>query len=368
MDDGAYMRRALKLAEKGMGWTSPNPIVGAVIVKNGRIIGEGYHLRYGEKHAERNALDSCRESPTGAVMYVTLEPCCHYGKQPPCVEAILEAGIRRIVIGSSDPNPKVSGKGVRILREHGVEVTEHVEEAACDALNQIFFHYIRTGQPYVAMKYAMTMDGKIAAYTGKSQWVTGTKAREHVQRLRQQYSGIMVGMGTVLADDPSLTCRIRGGKNPVRIICDSMLRTPLDSRLIETAGEVPTILATACKDPSRCGVYQDKGCRVLTVPGADGRVDLQELVRTLGRMEIDSILLEGGGTLNWSALRSGIVQKVFCYMAPKLFGGAKAKTPVEGSGCADPNEAVKIKEIKIRQIGEDYLMEGMVDRDVYRDH
>ena len=175
-------------------------------------------------------------------------------------------------------------------------------------------------------------------------------------------------MGTVLADDPSLTCRIRGGKNPVRIICDSMLRTPLDSRLIETAGEVPTILATACKDPSRCGVYQDKGCRVLTVPGADGRVDLQELVRTLGRMEIDSILLEGGGTLNWSALRSGIVQKVFCYMAPKLFGGAKAKTPVEGSGCADPDEAVKIKEIKIRQIGEDYLMEGMVDRDVYRDH
>ena len=153
-----------------------------------------------------------------------------------------------------------------------MEVTEHVEEAACDALNQIFFHYIRTGQPYVAMKYAMTMDGKIAAYTGKSQWVTGTKAREHVQRLRQQYSGIMVGMGTVLADDPSLTCRIRGGKNPVRIICDSMLRTPLDSRLIETAGEVPTILATACKDPSRCGVYQDKGCRVLTVPGADGRV------------------------------------------------------------------------------------------------
>ncbi len=226
MNDTGYMRMALELAKKGMGWTAPNPMVGAVIVKDGRIIGQGWHERWGEAHAERNALASCLEPPEGATMYVTLEPCCHHGRQPPCTDAILEAGIRRVVVGAGDPNPLVAGKGIRILQEHGVAVTEHVLEAECRKLNEVFFHFIRTKRPFVVMKYAMTMNGKIAAYTGASKWITGETAREHVQTQRHRYTGIMVGVGTVLADDPMLTCRIPDGKQPVRIVCDTSLRTP----------------------------------------------------------------------------------------------------------------------------------------------
>ena len=238
MNDAEYMRLALALAERGRGWTAPNPMVGAVIVKDGAVIGQGWHERYGEPHAERNALAACAADPTGATMYVTLEPCCHHGKQPPCVEAILASGIRRVVIGSADPNPLVAGKGVAILRAHGVEVTENVLREECDALNRIFFRYITTGWPFVSMKYAMTMDGKIAAYTGASKWVTGETARSHVQQQRHRFRGIMVGVGTVLADDPLLTCRMENGRNPVRIICDTQLRTPPQAQVVRsgTAG------------------------------------------------------------------------------------------------------------------------------------
>ncbi len=219
--DEYYMRRAIALAKKGEGWCHPNPMVGAVIVKEGRIIGEGYHARRGELHAERNAIKSLTESAAGAAIYVTLEPCCHYGRTPPCTEAILEQGITRVVIGSRDPNPKVAGKGAAILREAGLTVEEDFLKEECDALNPVFFHYITTKTPYVVMKYAMTMDGKIAAKTGDSKWITGEAARERVQEMRHACMGIMAGIGTVLADDPLLTCRIPGGRNPVRIICDS---------------------------------------------------------------------------------------------------------------------------------------------------
>ena len=361
------MRRAIELAKKGEGFTSPNPMVGAVIVKDGRIIGEGgYHERYGGLHAERNALASVTESPKGAVIYVTLEPCCHYGKQPPCVDAILEAGIARVVTGSDDPNPLVAGKGFKRLIEHGVEVTTHVEKEACDALNPVFFHYIQTGIPYVAMKYAMTMDGKIAAYTGQSKWITGEEARAFVQKLRHRYTGIMAGAGTVLADDPRLTCRIPGARQPVRIICDTRLRIPSDANVVETAKEIPTILATCQADPDRIRPFEEKGCQVLTLPEEDGHVDLRTLMRELGKRQIDSILLEGGGTLNWSALKSGIVQKVYCFTAPKLFGGIDARTPVEGRGVASPREAFSLTHLKVTQVGEDLLIEGEVDTDVYR--
>ena len=222
MNDVEYMRLALALAERGRGWTAPNPMVGAVIVKDGAVIGQGWHERYGEPHAERNALAACTADPAGATMYVTLEPCCHHGKQPPCVDAILASGIRRVVIGSADPNPLVAGKGVAILRSRGVEVTESVLREECDALNRIFFHYITTGRPFVSMKYAMTMDGKIAAFTGASKWVTGETARRHVQQQRHRFRGIMVGVGTVLADDPLLTCRMENGRNPIRVICDTI--------------------------------------------------------------------------------------------------------------------------------------------------
>ena len=355
-----YMALALELAERGQGWAAPNPMVGAVIVKDGRIIGQGWHERYGGLHAERNALAACMESPAGAVMYVTLEPCCHYGKQPPCVDAILEAGIRRVVVGSADPNPLVAGKGIAILRAHGVEVTQHVLEAECDQLNRVFFHYITNGRPYVVMKYAMTMDGKIATYTGASKWVTGKAARDHVQQLRHRYSGIMVGVGTVLADDPSLECHMAGGKNPVRIICDTHLRTPLNAQVVATAGKTPTILATCCTEQSRQAPYLRAGCRVLCLPPKGGHVDLVRLMEQLGQMQIDSVLLEGGGTLNWAALESGIIQRVYTYIAPKLFGGKDAKTPVEGVGVPVPGAAFHLKNSCISRLEEDLLIESEV--------
>lgn len=366
MDDIKYMRQALKLAEKGCGWTAPNPMVGAVIVKDGRVIGEGWHEKYGQPHAERNALASCKESPKGATIYVTLEPCCHHGKQPPCVDAILEAGISRVVVGSGDPNPLVGGKGISILREHGIEVTENVLREECDRLNEVFFHYIQTQRPFVVMKYAMTMDGKIAAYTGESKWVTGEEARNHVQQQRHRLQGIMVGAGTVLADDPSLTCRIEGGKNPIRIICDSRLRTPLHAQVITTAKQVPTILATCCTDREKQQEYEAAGCQIIVVKEKDGHVDLRQLMEKLGERNIDGILLEGGGTLNWSALESGIVQKVQTYIAPKLFGGQKAKTPVEGIGIPTPSEAFILKNSTITRLGEDFLIESEVDYGVHR--
>lgn len=300
-------------------------------------------------------------------MYVTLEPCCHHGKQPPCTAAVLEAGIRRVVIGSSDPNPLVSGKGVEILREHGVEVTEHVLQEECDRLNEVFFHFIRTGRPFVVMKYAMSMDGKIAAYTGASRWITGEAAREHVQRQRHRYTAIMAGVGTVLADDPLLTCRMPGGRNPVRVICDTHLRTPLTSRIVATAREVPTILAVSRGDGGKESACREAGCRILHVEEREGHVDLDQLMELLGKEQIDSVLLEGGGTLNWAALESGIVQKVQAYIAPKLLGGAAAKTPVEGAGVPSPADAFLLKNSVSMLLGEDILIESEVVPRVHRD-
>ena len=255
--DQEYMLRAIQLAKKGEGWTNPNPMVGAVIVKDGQIIGEGYHKKYGELHAERNAIASLTESAEGAVLYVTLEPCCHHGKTPPCTEAILEQKIQKVVIGSRDPNPKVAGKGVQMLREAGVTVVEDFMREECDQLNPVFFHYITTKTPYVVMKYAMTLDGKIATKTGASKWITGEVARKRVQYSRKIYSGIMVGIGTVLADDPMLTCRLENAKNPVRIICDSSLRIPLDSNIVKTAKEVPTIIACTVAKEDKGNLKKD---------------------------------------------------------------------------------------------------------------
>ena len=366
MNDKDYMQLALQLAKKGCGWTAPNPMVGAVIVKDGKIIGQGYHERYGQPHAERNALNSCIESPKGATMYVTLEPCCHYGKQPPCVDSILKAEISRVVVGSKDPNPLVCGKGIQILREHGLLVTENVLKDECDRLNEVFFHYIQTKRPFVVMKYGMTMDGKIAAYTGMSKWITGEKAREHVQQQRNRYCAIMAGVGTVLADDPLLTCRIEGGRNPIRIICDSRLRTPLSSQVITTARQTPTILATCCTDSKIQEDYKKAGVEILVTEEKAGHVDLEALMDKLGQKNIDSILLEGGGTLNWSALKAGIVQKVQAYIAPKLFGGQSAKTPVEGMGVSSPADAFRLKNSTMTRLGEDILIESEVEANVYR--
>lgn len=366
MNDQEYMKRALALAERGCGWTSPNPMVGAVIVRDGRILAEGWHARYGELHAERAALANATEDVRGATMYVTLEPCCHHGKQPPCTDAIIERGIARVVVGSPDPNPLVAGKGVAILREHGIVVEENVLREACDALNAVFLHYICEKQPFVVLKTAMTLDGKIATRTGASKWVTGEAARAHGHSLRHRYRAIMVGSGTVLADDPLLTCRIENGRDPLRVVCDSRLRTPLDAQIVQTARETPTLIATCETDSARIAPYENSGCRVWSLPERDGHVDLSALMQRLGAENIDSVLIEGGGTLAWAALEAGIVQKVYSYIAPKLFGGRDAKTPVEGEGVALPEECAQLSVTNISRLGEDILIESEVQRHVHR--
>lgn len=360
MTDADYMRRAIALAKMGEGWVNPNPMVGAVIVKDGRIIGEGYHARCGQLHAERNAIASLTEPAEGAVMYVTLEPCCHYGKTPPCTEAILEQKIAKVVIGSRDPNPKVAGKGAEVLRKAGIEVTEDFLREECDLLNPVFFHYITTKTPYVVMKYAMTADGKIATRTGASKWITGEEARNRVQLMRHCYMGIMVGIGTVLADDPMLNVRLEGKKSPVRIICDSRLQIPLESRICRTAGQYRTIIACAAEDPKRSGQLRSLGAEVVALPDSQGRVDLKRLMEYLGAQGIDSILLEGGGMLNDSALRSGIVKEIRVFLAPKLFGGAAAKTPVTGEGAAWPDQAVRLSLQKMEMAGDDLMLDYRV--------
>ena len=352
-----YMERAIELAKRARGFTSPNPMVGAVIVKDGRVIGEGYHERCGELHAERNALASLTESAEGATIYVTLEPCCHYGKTPPCTEAIIEHKLAKVVIGSRDPNPLVSGKGAAILRKAGIEVVEDFMREECDAINPIFFHYITTKRPYVAMKYAMTMDGKIATRTGASRWITGEAARNHVQTLRHEYKGIMVGIGTVLADNPMLNCRMQGGIDPVRIVCDTHLRIPMDCQIVQTADTIETILATSTNEKGKIEQLIKKGVQILQIPEKDGCIDLNFLMQTLGEKGIDSILLEGGGRLNDSFLREKLIQKAYVYLAPKIFGGEDAKTPVEGIGVSLPEQSANFKLQQIQQIEEDILLE-----------
>ena len=355
MTDQNYMLQAIQLAKQGEGWTNPNPMVGAVIVKNGRIIGKGYHKKCGELHAERNAIASLTESAEGATIYVTLDPCCHYGKTPPCTEAIIEQKIKRVVIGSRDPNPKVSGKGIKMLQEAGIEVIEDFMREECDRLNPVFFHYITTKTPYVVMKYAMTLDGKIATKTGASKWITGEAARAEVQHMRHRYMGIMAGIGTVIADDPMLNVRVEGWKSPIRILCDSGLRIPLDGQIVKSAGKYRTIVAYADSENTEAKRKRlhEMGVETICCPDENNQVDLKKLMKYLGEEGIDSILLEGGGTLNDSALRAGIVQEVQAFIAPKLFGGMNSKTPVEGIGVRFPSEAVKLKCTDICQIGED---------------
>ena len=355
--ESEYMRHAIALAKNGEGRTNPNPLVGAVLVKNNEIIGEGFHQKYGGLHAEREALKNCEEngnSAEGATLYVTLEPCCHFGKQPPCTQAIVKSGIRRVVVGSRDPNPLVHGKGNSFLREHGIEVTEDFLKDECDALNPIFFHYISTRTPYVALKYAMTADGKTASKTGKSKWITGEKSRLFVHQLRNRYSCILAGIGTVLADNPLLTSRIPGGRNPVRIICDSKLRIPLDCNIVKTAKEIPTIIA-CCQENEKKSALEKSGCEVLCFPGKNG-VNLKKLTETLGERSLDSVLIEGGSEIHYSALEAGIVQHIYAFTAPKIFGG-KAKTPVEGEGIELPENCFQLELERIEKIGDDILAE-----------
>lgn len=354
-----YMRRALKLAEKGMGYTSPNPMVGCVVVKDKKIISEGYHEKCGGFHAERNALLSCKEDTEGAELYVTLEPCCHYGKTPPCTEIIIEKKIKKVYVGSMDSNPLVAGKGVEILKTAGIEVECGILREECDKLNEVFFHYIKNKIPFVVMKYAMTLDGKIAAFTGDSKWVSGERARDHVQKLRKRYAGILVGIGTVKADNPMLNCRIEKGADPVRIICDSKLSISIDCNIVKTARDVKTIIAYAKAEQEKVSELEKLGITLLHVPDETmGKVSLRQLLEKLGSMGIDSVLVEGGGKIHGEFLQSGLVNKVYAYIAPKLVGGEAAKSPVGGMGFAKMADALRLKDIKVEALGEDILITG----------
>lgn len=352
-----YMHMAVELAKKGTGFVNPNPLVGAVIVKNGVVIGSGYHKKYGDLHAERNAFADCSESAEGADIYVTLEPCCHHGKTPPCTEAIVQNKIKRVFIGSDDPNPLVAGKGVQFLRENGIEVYTGILKDECDSLNEIFFHYITNKTPYVILKYAMTADGKIATFSGKSKWITSESSRQSVQYLRKRTSAVMVGIGTVLADDPMLNCRLEEPGVHSRIVCDSKLSIPLDSALLNTADRYPTYIATVSDDAQKIKLIESKGAKVIKTSPENKRVCLSELMNILYSYGIDSILLEGGAELAYSALESGIVNKVMVYIAPKIFGGNTAKTAVGGFGAESPDDAFMLCDPVVKNIGDDILIE-----------
>ena len=358
MFDEKYMRYAIELAKKGVGAVNPNPLVGAVIVKDDRIIGEGYHKKYGGLHAEREAFANLTEEAEGADMYVTLEPCCHHGKQPPCVEAIVEHKIKRVYVGSDDPNLLVSGKGYEYLRKHDIEVHTHILKEECDALNDIFFHYITTKTPYVIMKYAMTMDGKIAAYTGKSKWISNESSRLNSQELRNRCSGIMVGIGTVIIDNPMLTCRLEGGHNPVRIICDTKLRISPESNIVKTAKDIRTIVV-AGEGQNKKDKYNrltENNVEVIFIEEENGEISLRKLMSKLGELGIDSVIIEGGGTLNYSALEAGIVNEVMIYMAPKVLGGKEALTAVEGQGFEEPDMAAHFNLQEVKNLDGDLLI------------
>lgn len=351
-----YMLRAIELAKKGSGFVSPNPMVGAVIVKNNKIIAEGYHHQYGAEHAEIDAFNNATVDVIGADMYVTLEPCAHYGKTPPCAHKIVENKIKRVYVGLLDPNPLVSGKGIDILKNSGIEVITGMQEEKCRELNSIFLKFITTKTPYVIMKTAMTLDGKISTYTGDSKWVSCEESRKFTHHLRHSIRGIMVGINTVLSDDPTLTCRIDNGRNPVKIIVDSTLKIPINAKVIDNNCIIAT---TENIDYDRKNRIEELGAKVLIInKDENNKINLKELMTKLGAMNIDSILLEGGGTLNYSALENNIVDKVISFVSPKIIGGINAKTPVEGNGIPQMANAIDLKNIKVKNIGSDILIYG----------
>lgn len=361
-----YMTRAIELALLGGGHVHPNPCVGAVIVKDGLIVAEGYHHKCGDLHAERDALKNAKEKNidvAGCDMYVTLEPCCHTGKQPPCTQAIIESKIKRVFIGSRDPNPLVDGKGVKQLEEARIEVIRDFEKEECDKINSIFFHYIKTKMPYVIAKYAMTADGKTSLSTGESKWITGEVAREDVHKTRGTTAAIMCGINTVLADDPLLNCRIEGKqyKQPVRVILDRELKLSTKNRIAQTAREYKTILFCAKEDDSKKAELEKCGIEIIKAKTKDGHLDLEDVLKTLGEKQIDSVLVESGGMLNASlffAEEKCLVNEVHCYVASKITGGKENEihSPVQGKECKSLSDCVKMKLIETKVLGDDVLL------------
>jgi len=360
------MTTALRLAVKGRGTASPNPMVGAVVVKQGQVVGQGYHLRPGTPHAEILALRRAGTGARGATLYVTLEPCCHVKKRtPPCVPVILDSGVRRVVIAMQDPNPSVKGKGAAALRRAGLSVEVGVARSEAEELNKAYCHWIKTGRPYVTLKAGMTLDGKLATARGESRWITGELSRKEVHRLRRDTDSILVGVGTVLADDPSLTARTGARfdqlfpRQPLRIVIDSRLRTPIKARILTQQQAAKTIIATtSAASAARRSVFQRKGIEVLVLPSAQGHVSLPALIKELGRRGIASLLAEGGSEINAAMLKAKLVNHVRLYLAPILLGGQDAKGVVGGHGPARLAQALKLRQLSVRPLGGDVVMEG----------
>lgn len=367
MNHRAYMEQAIELSLKGSGYVSPNPLVGCLIVKEGKIIGQGYHKKCGDLHAERMALANVCEDPKGASCYVSLEPCCHQGKQPPCTKDLIQAGIKKVYVSLLDPNPKVRGKGVEELKRAGIEVEVGLLESLARKTNEIFLTSMEEQSPFIALKYAMTLDGKIASKTGDSKWITCEKSRNYVHKLRHRYRAIMVGIGTVLADDPLLTARIPNANHPTRIICDPHLKTPIQSKIVKSAKEVPSILVCLDKQREKIEAYQRYGLEILFGKEKKGKIDLKDLMKTLYQKEIDSVLVEGGASLLGNFFDEKLGHRLHAFISPKMIGGKGAISPFCGLGMEKMEEAATLSSLTYHFFDDDICMEGRMEY-VHRNH
>ncbi len=353
-----YMKEAIALASEGEGFVNPNPLVGSIIVTDGSVIGRGYHEKFGGPHAEVNAFNNATEDVEGATMFVTLEPCAHYGKTPPCALKIIEKKIKKVIIAKTDPNPLVNMKGIRMLKDAGIEVEHGLLADEVEKQNEIFLKYIQTKRPFVAIKYAMTLDGKIATKSNDSKWITNIDARHHVHELRNRYMAIMAGVNTIINDDAKLNVRLeKPTKNPIRIIIDPLLQTPHESFVVKTANEQPTWIVSETYDQK----LVDLGVRIIQM----NPIDLNQLMIQLGEEKIDSVFIEGGAFTHGKAFESGIVDKVYAYLAPKIIGGKDALTPIGGEGVSLMKDAYSLINIKYHYFGDNLMIEGNINKEEY---
>ena len=355
------MRRALSLAKKGAGRTTPNPMVGAVLVKDGRIVGEGFHRRAGEAHAEIVGLQRAGQEARDSTLYINLEPCTHYGKTPPCAPAVIEAGVKEAVIGMIDPNPLVRGNGVAALEKAGIRVRTGTLEEECRRLNEAFCKYILTKEPFVILKVAATLDGRMATRDGDSKWISSEASRRLVHRLRNEVDGVLVGIGTVLKDDPLLTARIPGGRDPYRIILDSHLRLPESCKVLSLTADKTILVATEMAPPEKVERLEKRGIHVLIVDSREGKVNLKTCLARLGELGVMSLLVEGGNQVNGSFFDEGFVDKLLIFFSPRLLGDNQAPGIFGGKGVAHLAEATRLKDVRTRRVGGDILIEGYVE-------
>ncbi len=361
LNDEYYMKLALAFARRGLGKTSPNPMVGAVIVKSGKVIGQGYHERFGGPHAEVNAISDAKGDLNGTTLYVTLEPCCHKGKKtPPCLDTLLKYKWKRVVVGTIDPNPKVNGRSIEILKQKGIETKVGVLQEECQKLNEVYFKYIQTGFPFVTLKFAQTLDGRIATSTGDSRWISSEPSLKWAHRLRSLHDAVLVGVGTVLKDDPQLTVRLVRGRNPLRVVADSRLRIPLNSKILKDPENAPTIIAaTSQADIEKMFALSIMGIEVLTVEeDREGTVDLKDLLQKLGKRNISSVLVEGGATTITSFIRQGLADRIVVIIAPKVMG--KGVEAVGDLGILKVSRALKLSFDKVYRKGKDVVVEARV--------